>query len=357
VQCGISIRRDHNGGATDLTYDSFSPITFASPTEPTQPTVPPTEPTVPSEPAEPGAGTLDWGVKASFRNYVLHGPAAGAIDAGPPATENADGTYRFPAGSPVSFGGPDDVVAQFVGAVRFTGHHGALDLSLSEPRVEIDAGGGTLVVDASSKDMDTGVVTELDDIVIADLDVDVAPPTAVGHVVTFADVPATLTEEGAEAFGGFYVAGDPLDPVTFAIEVDDPGALPPPTEQVAGCVPDTVTAGQLVTVCGDGFVPGEQVQVFLHSEPTFVGVAVAGPDGSVTASVVIPSDTTPGLHRLELRGVTSSKSLFSLEFTVTAAAALARTGDEALPPAAIGGLLLVAGAVLVRRSRRALETA
>ena len=352
VQCGISIRRDHNGGSTDLTYDSFSPITFATPTQSTTSTTSTTAPTASTTttvPSEPGAGTLDWGVKASFRNYVLNGPAAGAIVVGPPATGNDDGTYRFAAG-PVAYAGPDDVVAQFEGSVRFTGHHGALDLSLSEPRVEIDATGGTLVVDASTKDMDTGVVTELDDVAIADLDVDAAPPTAVGEVVTFAEVPATLTEEGAAAFGGFYVAGDALDPVTFAIQVDDPGELPPPTEQVAGCVPAEVSAGDQVTVCGEGFVPGEQVQVFLHSEPVFLGVAVADPEGNVSATVTIPSGTPAGRHRIELRGVTSGKSLFTVELTVTGLV-LARTGRSSLPPAVVGGLLLVAGGLLVRRSR------
>lgn len=362
VACGIHVRRDHNGGG-DLTYDSFTPVTFADPSEPTTPTQPtvPTQPTTPPAPA-PGVGTLDWGVKRSFRNYVLEGPAQGTVTAGPPATPNADGTFRFPAGTPVTYDGPDDVVAQFEGSVRFTGHHGALDLTLADPRVEIDGDVGVLLVDGSSRDLDTGVVTVLDDVAVATLDVGAIEPTALGDVVTFADVPATLTAEGEFAFEGFYAAGDPLDPVTFAIEVDDPGDLAPPTEPVAGCVPEVVVTGQPVTVCGEGFLAGEQVQVFLHSDPVFLDVTTADADGAVSATVVVPADTPPGLHRIELRGVTSGKQLFTPTFTVQAAAQpgprdLPRTGGEARPPAAVGVLLALGGVALVARSRRVLARA
>lgn len=351
VECGVHVRRDHNGGSADLSYDSFTPVAFAAPAEPTTTSTSTTSTTTTSTPPAAGTGTLDWGVKANFRAYVLQGPAQGAVEVTAPAVPNPDGTVRFLAGSPVTYAGPADVLAQFEGAVRFTGHHGALDLSLLDPRVEIDGADGVLVVDASSKDLDTGEVTVLDDVVIADLDVDAAQTTAVDDVVTFASIPATLTDAGAEAFGGFYAAGDPLDPVTFSIEVDDVGALPTPTEELAGCVPAEVEAGSQVAVCGEGFAPGEQVQVFLHSEPVFLAVVVAGADGSVSATVTIPADTGAAEHRIELRGVTSGRVLFTDVFAVVRQA-LARTGSGTVLPAVAGGMLLLVGAGLVRRSRQ-----
>lgn len=368
-QCGIATRRDHFGGADDHSLDTFTPISFADPdpTDPVDPDPTDPDPTDPDptdpDPADPapveGDGALDWGVKASFRNYIEHGPAAGSIETTDPAERNEDGTFRFDLGTGLDVVESDDLFAPFSGGVRFRGHAGALDLVITEPRIDIDGTTGTVVVDAVSKELESPEPQTFDDVVLATLDLRTVTPTADDDRVRYADIPATLTEDGADAFGGFYEAGEALDPVTFVVTADTAGLSPTPGEptDAVTCIADTVIAGQSVDVCGSGFTPGEQVQVFLHSEPRFLAVVQADAQGDVAAPVVIPTDAV-GEHRIELRGVSSGRSIFSSPFTVRAAAAQ-RAATGTLPATGIDtSLLLVAfaaiaaGLVLVRMEVR-----
>ncbi len=378
-QCGIATRRDHFGGADDYALDTFTPIAFADPDpidpdpidpdpidpDPIDPDPIDPDPTEP-DPTEPGAfdgdGALDWGVKASFRNYIENGPAAGTIETIDPAERNDDGTFRFDLGTGLDVVDTDDLHAPFEGGVHFSGHAGALDLVLTEPRIVIDGAAGTLVVDAVSKELESPESQTFDDVVLATLDLRDVTPTAADDQVRYADIPATLTEDGADAFGGFYEAGEALDPVTFVVTADTTGLAPTPEESAdpddtVTCIASAVTAGQSVDVCGEGFTPGEQVQVFLHSEPQFLAVVQADSQGAVAAPVVIPVDAT-GDHRIELRGVTSGRSIFSQTFTVRAAAP-PRLATGTLPVTGSDSTLvlvafaaIVAGLVLVRMEVR-----
>jgi LPXTG-motif cell wall-anchored protein len=175
-------------------------------------------------------------------------------------------------------------------------------------------------------------------------------------------VPATLTEEGVELFRTdpesqpFYPAGTVLDPVTITLNVDDPGELPPPTTPTTasvGCLDkSSVAVGAAINACGSGFQAGEQVQVYVHSTPVFVKVLTADASGAVTTSVTIPAGTAAGKHRIELRGVTSGRSIFSSEFTVTAAggSGLPKTGSQTGNLVLAALLVLGVGMILSGRS-------
>lgn len=123
---------------------------------------------------------------------------------------------------------------------------------------------------------------------------------------------------------------------------------------------ERVTPGGDVTVTARGFQPGEQVQVWLYSEPRFSGRAVADADGVVTATLTVPRDLAAGTHAVVLVGEASGLVLVA-PFEVAAAGsassgALARTGAAGAGGlAALGGMLLLAGAglVAVRRIRAA----
>ena len=78
---------------------------------------------------------------------------------------------------------------------------------------------------AGTRSLDTGEYVELDDVVFATLGT--AAPTVANGVVTYTALPATLTEEGAAGFSGFYEAGTELAPVTVVIALDG-ATLPPP---------------------------------------------------------------------------------------------------------------------------------
>lgn len=363
VTCGIAVRRDHIGGATDFSYDLFTPVTFAASTDPGPGPGPGPDPD-PGPGAGPTAGTLDWGVKSAFRNYILHGPAAGTITTDGGATTLSDGTFRFPVSTGGHYTSASDLVAPFGGSVTFEGHGGLLQVHITDPVVQIDGTDGVLIADVESRSLATGLTETWDDVEFADLDVASVQPTASGKVVTFAKVPASLTEDGAEAFAGFYTAGTELDPVTVAIEVADPGDLPgagapDPGADVVGCVPSSLVAGASFSVCGGGFIPGEQVQVILHSDPIVLGVLTAGADGSVNGQVTLPTSAPVGTHTVELHGVTSGRSIYSAQVTVVAqapapaqAGALPNTGSDASDLAVLGAALIGAGLVLTAASRR-----
>ncbi|RAJ68816.1 Htaa protein [Streptomyces sp. Amel2xB2] len=182
--------------------------------------------------AEPAAGTiadgnLDWGVKKSFRDYVTGPIANGTVKLSDGATSHSAG-YRFPDGSGTA--GSGSLNASFQGGVRFLGHKEggsySLDLTFSHLKVKADGTKGTLVSDVRSKDRESGKVTTHKALTVANLTLEAGALDPVKDVVTVKKAPATLTAQGAEAFGGFYKAGEKLDPVTAAVSLDENASLP-----------------------------------------------------------------------------------------------------------------------------------
>ncbi|WP_199035599.1 HtaA domain-containing protein [Glycomyces salinus] len=163
-------------------------------------------------------GSIDWGVKESFRNYVTSPIAQGEITTGDGATAGDDGTYRFPVTDGTYDVATHDVVAQSEGQVRFWGHDGELDLAFSDLRVETDhaAETGVLYLDVTDAEGTD------EDVPFADLDFS-GLEWEQGEYTSVADVPAALTAEGAEAFAGFYSEGQELDPVSIAVAAGEPG--------------------------------------------------------------------------------------------------------------------------------------
>ncbi|MFD7665906.1 HtaA domain-containing protein [Streptomyces sp. NPDC059788] len=170
-------------------------------------------------------GTLDWGVKKSFRDYVTGPIAHGKAELAGGAVTSAAG-YRFPKGHGTYDAAKADLAAQFNGSVRFTGHEGVLDLKFSNLKVKASGTKGTLVADVSAKSRATGKVTNTPGMAVADLKVPAGALTAKNGVVTLKNVPATLTAAGSKAFENMYQAGQALDPVTAAVSVDPNAQLP-----------------------------------------------------------------------------------------------------------------------------------
>ncbi|WP_419995185.1 HtaA domain-containing protein [Streptomyces boninensis] len=185
----------------------------------------------PEQPAD-GAivdGRLDWGVKESFRKYVTGPIGGGKVELGDGAAKQGEG-YRFPDGSGQFEAETPGLDARFAGTVRFLAHKEgdayALDLKFSDLRVEADGTGAALVADVSSKDRESGKVTNSSDVEVADLSTDAGKLTAKDDIVELKAVPAKLTADGAKAFGGFYKEGDALDPVSAALSLDEDAQLP-----------------------------------------------------------------------------------------------------------------------------------
>ncbi len=162
-------------------------------------------------------GSIDWGVKESFRNYLVSPIAHGEITTGDGASVDDDGAYAFPVTGGSYSVGTHDVTARSEGYVHFWGHGGELDLTFADLRVETDHAAGTGVLYADVTDP----AGTREDVPFADLDLS-GTAWEQGEYMTVGDVPAVLTEAGADAFAGFYGAGEALDPVTIAVKAGEP---------------------------------------------------------------------------------------------------------------------------------------
>ncbi|SDD07044.1 HtaA domain-containing protein [Glycomyces harbinensis] len=148
-------------------------------------------------------GRLDWGVKESFRSYITGPIAQGEVQTGDGAS-TVDGSYRFHSAS----GSYEDGTAaiDYQGWVYFWGHDGELDLTFANPSVEYSGSSGTLYVYVN------GSRTDMASLGGASLEV-------TGTTLAVSGASATLTANGAEAFAGYYEAGQELDPVSFSADV------------------------------------------------------------------------------------------------------------------------------------------
>ncbi|WP_129842817.1 HtaA domain-containing protein [Streptomyces sp. RFCAC02] len=167
-------------------------------------------------------GRLDWGIRASFQTYVTGPVANGGWSLGDGAATVGESQFRFHSAQGSYDPDSGSFTAAYRGSVRFTGHQDgngdfALDLTIANPSVSVSGSSGTLSADMRSKDRETGTVSERSQVPLAALDL-TGVELRGGTGLAVAGIPATLTDEGAAAFAGYYAAGDPLDPVTLSAD-------------------------------------------------------------------------------------------------------------------------------------------
>lgn len=171
--------------------------------------------------AGPAAGrfedaAVDWGVRRTFREYVTGSIGKGKWTLAEGA-QDGGALFRFPKGKGMYDPKKQTLDAGFAGSVHFTGADG-LDLELSAVKVRLAAGRGTLLADVHSDgDRDRAVP------LVTFTAKDFAPKDG---LAVLTEAPATLTAEGAEAFGSLYRAGTAMDPVSLAVAVDAGAELP-----------------------------------------------------------------------------------------------------------------------------------
>ena len=154
-----------------------------------------------------------WGVRQSFRTYIRGNIAKGAWELTGVGDNGTAFTFNGNAGAvdPSTRSG----TILLPGSIRFTGHNGVLNTRFSNLEIQFSGNTGQLIVNASSNNTD-GKRNDYGRIAIANLnftDLNVSESAASGTAT------ATLTDVGAEAFGQFYPAGDPLDPVSFTAQL------------------------------------------------------------------------------------------------------------------------------------------
>jgi len=291
----------------------------------------PVTPPVVAPPAV-GAGSLTWGVKQSFRDYVSGSIAKGAITTSGVSTSG--GAFVFSQASAGTFDRATGTgTSAYSGSVRFTGHNGILDVTLANPVVRVDsATSGTLLVTTGSRQ-----------IAFATLNLSAGSLSTPNNTVSYSGVPATLTAEGVAVFAlngsGFYPAGTPLDPVSFVIGAPSVSAstgsatvasfasvtrTPAKTvPAVTGLAVSTADGSPLVeggevTITADGFQPNEKnILVVIYSDPVVLASnATADARGTVTWTGRLPAGLT-GTHTLTLQGSVDR----GVEVTIAAKAA------------------------------------
>lgn len=151
-----------------------------------------------------GSFALTWGVRDSFLHYVT-AVAHGSVVTGGGATVDEGGVFAFPAVS-VDQDGTDWRLA-FTGSVRFTAHHGFLDLLLLDPKVVIGPGGGVVVVRTSTESDRVSPVVMLPGV----------PPVLDGDVLEWRALPTSLVASAVPLFGDVYPEGTPMDPLGMRV--------------------------------------------------------------------------------------------------------------------------------------------
>ena len=110
--------------------------------------------------------------------------------------------------------------------------------------------------------------------------------------------------------------------------------------------------GSSLTVQATGFLPGSRGEVYILSDPVFLGAATADTNGVIRATVTIPSNIAAGVHSIELRGTGTNGAarVLSQPFTVTGT--LPRTGIMVTGLTFLAALLIMLGgwALLVGRT-------
>lgn len=184
-------------------------------------------------------GTMQWGIKASFRSYISGSIANGSWETSDGLTyESPNFTWSGATGSIDPASGTGTV--SFPGTVHFTGHDGILDLTLANPTIEFEGDGkAALLLDSRSTDMDGEVAVDEDQEWVGDVTVAESLAPADGSL-TLTDLPTELTNSGVVAFAGFYEAGVELDPITLDLQLGDcaaVAAVAPPAAEIAPGVP------------------------------------------------------------------------------------------------------------------------
>ena len=180
----------------------------------------------PEGPLSFGSGSFDWGVKQSFRNYIVGPIAHGSIGVGEGASPNPDGSFRFDllGGNLDPVDGSGELLAD--GTVSFKGHDGALEISIRNLCLEIAGSAGALYADVSSRSQADGQMHEYPAIALASVSLPPSGPTGIDGGVHFDGLPTSLTSAGVAPFGDFYTAGTALDPIDIDAFLGTPRPRP-----------------------------------------------------------------------------------------------------------------------------------
>lgn len=165
-------------------------------------------------------GTVTWGLKGTWRNYI--GAAGTTLEDG--VTRNADGTFDWPVTSGTFDDESTSLRLNLGGSVHFRLHQGpdgsyALDSLFTDLRVVISPTEQTIRGTYSGNPREGGGRVVIEDALLARIDVGSADVKVADGITTW---------DEARTFGGpdngLYAEGTPFDPVS--IQYTGPGGVP-----------------------------------------------------------------------------------------------------------------------------------
>jgi hypothetical protein len=151
---------------------------------------------------DPAAASLQWAVRDSLLRYVLviaHGTCA--TDGGVTMDESGVFGFGLRSATEVSDG---EWRLSFAGSVRFTAHHGFLDILIEDPTVDIGPQGG--VLSATTGGGRTAIAR-----------LGAAVPGRDGDRLVWPAIGSELLESAVETFGGVYPAGTEMAPLALHV--------------------------------------------------------------------------------------------------------------------------------------------
>lgn len=145
-------------------------------------------------------------------------------------------------------------------------------------------------------------------------------------------------------------------------------AYPPPSPCATSVLTGTFAPGATLEIESTGFTPNAPAEIWLHSTPVLLSSSHSDATGTITATVHIPADLTPGQHTLEVKmpsrtcslaltsnqGVEASNTARNQPSVSpdTSSHSLAFTGFSAITSLAVVVVLLVSGLVFLVLGRR-----
>lgn len=174
--------------------------------------------------------SLNWGIRPSFVSYL-----GGHYALSEGASEH-NGTYSFPVQE--AQGNEQHLEIKAAGKVQFAEYCEdrnntdtcKLDLTFSNPKIILDANGeSSLTYTVRTRNYSSGKIEGPHEVKMATLDLRGASQTDHGNgTVTWKNIGANLTEDGAHAFSNFYDPGTALDAleITYSGPVLDVDASP-----------------------------------------------------------------------------------------------------------------------------------
>ncbi|MCS4535894.1 HtaA domain-containing protein [Corynebacterium sp. HS2168-gen11] len=151
-----------------------------------------------------------WGVKKSFQSYITGSIAKGSWSLS--GVNHSGGQFHFNGQSGAVDAATKSGTIAFGGGIKFSGHHGILNLQITNLEIQFAGNSGSLVANVISSDT-SGKVTNFGRVALANLSfnsLNVSDSQASGAASV------ALTDAGAKAFAGFYEPGTALDPLQFS---------------------------------------------------------------------------------------------------------------------------------------------